>query len=453
MIVRLSRSCIRSFSSESNPGNVARSSRLLQPSVFSGGAPKQEGVCKSQQMMMDYGLVVPASTGTLILLPLVMRSLQKLVNIIDEEMTNIGGQKLMLPCLISAGLLKKTERWDKMDAELLKLKDRKGHSYCLGPTHEEAIAQMIAALPPILRSYYPLMLYQVGVKFRDEARPKFGLLRAREFLMKDMYTFDENEDAARATYDLVCAAYDKIFHRLGVPYVKVQASTGAMGGNYSHEYHFLSEIGEDRLLFCSKCKAGTNADQIEEGEPEVWKCEGCVGPFEECRGIEVGHAFSLGTTYSKPLGAKFLGADGKQRPLLMNCFGIGITRLLAASLEVMSSDDKLRWPLPVAPFTVAVVVPKKGSHEEAASGGLAEHLAGRVNSMPGLSGDVLLDDRNSWTVGRRLKDLYNIGIPYAVVAGKRSKEDVPRFELHDVYAGTSADLAQSEVLDFFRKKQ
>ncbi|XP_064464030.1 probable proline--tRNA ligase, mitochondrial isoform X1 [Ornithodoros turicata] len=439
-----------------NLSNIARTSQLLQPSVFAGTATKptkQDGVCKSQRMMMDYGLIAPASTGTIILLPLAMRALQKLVNIIDAEMKRIGGQKLSLPCLIPADLMKKTGRWEKMEQELLKLHDRRDHNYCLGPTHEETISHMISTLPPMLRSSYPLLLYQIGTKFRDEARPKFGLMRAKEFLMKDMYTFDENDASAHGTYEKVCAAYDKIFRHLGVPYVKVQASTGAMGGSYSHEYHFVSDIGEDKLHLCSKCNRGINAEEDNEDAEQTWKCTHCVGPFRHERGIEVGHAFSLGTAYSKPLKAECLGDDGKQRPLLMNCFGIGVTRLLAACLELLSTADRLRWPAAIAPYTVAIVTPKKGSHEEAAVGNLPEHLSRHLNSLPRLLGDVVLDDRNSWTVGRRLRDLYNIGIPYVVVAGKKIKEDVPRFELHDVYSQTSVDLTHSEVIGYFEMKK
>lgn len=162
------------------------------------------------------------------------------------------------------------------------------------------------------------------------------------------------------------------------------------------------------------------------------------------------HAFSLGTTYSEPLKASFVDTDGKRRPLLMNCFGIGLTRALAASLEILSTDGELRWPLAIAPFKVAVVTPKRGSHEEAASLLMTEHLAGLLNSLVGLAGDVLLDDRDSWTIGKRLKDLYNMGMPYVIVAGKKSKEAVPRFELHDTYNGIVMDMTQSDLLYEFQ---
>ncbi|XP_042144403.1 probable proline--tRNA ligase, mitochondrial [Ixodes scapularis] len=438
----------RHLSSRANVENFARCSRLFQPNSFTKLDAKQ-GLCKSQKLMLDYGLISPSGTGTFVLLPLATKSLERLVDLIDSELQSVGGQKILLPCLVPGSLFKKTGRWEDMGDELFKLKDRRDHDYCLGPTHEEAVSQLLASLPSLSLRCLPILLYQISPKFRDEGRPKFGLLRGREFIMKDMYSFDRSAESAAETYDIVCTAYSRILERLGVPFVKVKASSGAMGGNYSHEFHFLSNIGEDRLFVCPKCHIGVSADKVE-SETENQPCDQCSTPLEEERGVEVAHAFSLGTVYSDPLKASFMDSDGKNKALVMNCFGIGVTRLLAASLEVLSTQSELRWPLAIAPFKVAVVTPKKGSHEEEVGLPLSLHLTSCLSSQDILAGDVLLDDRDSWTIGKRLKDLDHMGVPFVVVAGKRSAEAMPLFELHDVYRGSVTEVTQSELLHFFQ---
>lgn len=438
----------RHLSSKTNVESFVRCSRLFQPNSFTKLEAKQ-GLCKSQKLMLDYGLISPSGTGTFVLLPLATKSLERLVYLIDSELQSVGGQKIQLPCLVPGTLFKKTGRWEDMGDELFKLKDRRDHDYCLGPTHEEAVSQLLASLPSLSLRCLPILLYQISPKFRDEGRPKFGLLRGREFLMKDMYSFDRNSKAAGETYDLVCCAYSRILERLGVPFVKVKASTGAMGGNYSHEFHFQSDIGEDRLFLCPECHVGVSGDKVD-SDTDNLSCDQCGSPLEEGRGVEVAHAFSLGTVYSDPLKASFMDSDGKNKALVMNCFGIGVTRLLAASLEVLSTQSQLRWPFAIAPFKVAVVTPKKGSHEEESGLPLSLHLTSCLSSPDVLGEDVLLDDRDSWTIGKRLKDLDHMGVPFVVVAGKRSVEPVPLFELHDVYQETVTEVTQSELLHFFQ---
>uniref|UniRef100_G3MSN7 Probable proline--tRNA ligase, mitochondrial n=1 Tax=Amblyomma maculatum TaxID=34609 RepID=G3MSN7_AMBMU len=398
--------------------------------------------------MLDYGLISPSSAGTFVLLPLATRALERLTNLIDTELQQVGGQKTHFPCLMPSSLFKKTGRWDKLGQELFTLKDRKSHDYCLGPTHEEAVSQLVASMKSLPHTVLPVMLYQITPKFRDEARPKFGLLRCREFLMKDMYSFDKSQEEAANTYNMVCDAYTRILRQLEVPFVKVKACTGAMGGNYSHEFHYLTDIGEDHLHVCLQCCTGVSADGPSSDCPNQ-SCEHCGGRLHEARGIEVAHAFSLGTTYSEPLGATIQHANGKTRPFEMNCFGIGVTRLLAACLEMLASEDQLRWPFSVVPFKVAIVTPKRGSHE-AESLALAEHLAGQLGLLKQLQGGVLLDDRDDWTIGKRLKDLSTLGAPYIIVAGKKTKEPMPLFELHDVIGKSAAELTHSELLHFFQ---
>ncbi|KAK8766575.1 hypothetical protein V5799_006645 [Amblyomma americanum] len=448
MLPRRSVRCLRAFhASATGPETFVRCSRLLQPSTFTKSDAKQ-ALCKSQKLMLDYGLISASSAGTFILLPLALRALERLTNLIDIELQRVGGQKTYFPCLVPSSLLKKTGRWDTLGQELFSLKDRKSHDYCLGPTHEEAFSQLMASLKSLPHAALPVMLYQITPKFRDEARPKFGLLRCREFLMKDMYSFDKSLEDAASTYNMVCDTYARILRQLEVPFVKVKASTGAMGGNYSHEFHYLTDIGEDRLHVCLQCRTGISADETS-SDCRNQNCEHCGGRLAEARGIEVAHAFSLGTTYSEPLGATVQHTDGKKRPFEMNCFGIGVTRLLAACLEMLASEDQLRWPLSMAPFKVAVITPKRGSHE-ADSLTLAEHLAGHLGLLKQLEDGVLLDDRDDWTIGKRLKDLSTLGAPYIIVAGKKTKEPVPLFELHDVAGKSLTEFTHSELLHFFQ---
>ncbi|EEC20471.1 tRNA synthetases class II, putative, partial [Ixodes scapularis] len=398
------------------------------------------------QLMLDYGLISPSGTGTFVLLPLATKSLERLVDLIDSELQSVGGQKILLPCLVPGSLFKKTGKWEDMGDELFKLKDRRDHDYCLGPTHEEAVSQLLASLPSLSLRCLPILLYQVRGRLSHYRRCMApGFVATCGTLFADMYSFDRSAESAAETYDIVCTAYSRILERLGVPFVKVKASSGAMGGNYSHEFHFLSNIGEDRLFVCPKCHIGVSADKTE-NQP----CDQCSTPLEEERGVEVAHAFSLGTVYSDPLKASFMDSDGKNKALVMNCFGIGVTRLLAASLEVLSTQSQLRWPLAIAPFKVAVVTPKARSHEEEVGLPLSLHLTSCLSSQDILAGDVLLDDRDSWTIGKRLKDLDHMGVPFVVVAGKRSAEAMPLFELHDVYRGSVTEVTQSELLHFFQ---
>ena len=207
--------------------------------------------------------------------------------------------------------------------------------YCtvqvLSPTHEEAATEILRSLPVTSDRDLPIKLYQIGTKFRDEMRPKFGLIRANEFTMKDLYTFDKDQESAEETYSQVTAAYHNIFSRLGVPWVRVAGEAGAMGGSVSHEYHFPAPIGQDTLLVCDTCGAGTNKELAAD-----LACADtcCSRQVRERRGIEVGHTFLLGTRYSKPFKANFRSDSGSNMPLHMGCYGIGVSRVLAAAVEV-----------------------------------------------------------------------------------------------------------------------
>eukprot|EP00061_Rhincodon_typus_P017640 g46416.t1 len=248
-----------------------------------GAGRSSEITCKSQRLMLQAGLIQPANTGCFHYLPYTVRAMEKLVRVIDKEMQSIGGQKVNMPSLTSASLWKTSERWDLLGKELFRLKDRHNMEYCLSPTHEEAVTELIAMQGNLSYRQLPLMLYQVTRKFRDEPKPRFGLLRGREFYMKDMYTFDVSEEAAMETYDLVSQAYSRIFDQLGLQFVKVQADTGSIGGKMSHEFQLPADIGEDRLLICSDCHFAANVEAMTDIETN---CPQCHGKLKESKGIE-----------------------------------------------------------------------------------------------------------------------------------------------------------------------
>ncbi|XP_021936027.1 probable proline--tRNA ligase, mitochondrial isoform X2 [Zootermopsis nevadensis] len=332
-------------------------SKLFQPQnvVPKDNKVKNEDcLSKSQKLMLDLGVIRQASAGAFHMLPLSERSLQKLISIVDDEMSKIDAQKLMLPLLTPGELWKTTGRWEDVGEELFTLKDRHDKEFVLSPTHEEAVTDLIASVPQLSYRQFPLRLYQVSNKFRDEMRPRFGLLRGKEFIMKDLYTFDVSQEAASETYKAVSEAYENIFRRIGIRYLRVSAAAGIMGGSISHEYHFLATTGETQLLTCESCGYGTSAENS-----VTHDCPACGHSFLQCRpGIEVGHTFLLGTKYSLPLKAKFTTATGKSDFLQMGSYGLGMTRILAASVEVLSLPDQIRWPIALAPYTVCIIPPK-----------------------------------------------------------------------------------------------
>ncbi|XP_063058085.1 probable proline--tRNA ligase, mitochondrial isoform X2 [Engraulis encrasicolus] len=397
--------------------------------------------------MLQTGLLHPSNPGCFYYLPATVRSMEKLVRLIDQEMQAIGGQKLDMPALCAADLWRRSGRWDLMGKELLRLKDRHGIDYCLGPTHEEAVTELLASQANLSYRQLPLLLYQVTRKFRDEQKPKFGLLRGREFYMKDMYSFDVSEEAAHHTYQSVCQAYGRLFDRLGLRWVQVRADTGNIGGTLSHEFQLPADVGEDRLLTCGACSFSANVELVEEGRTDCPQCKS-AGTLVESKGIEVGHTFYLGTKYSRVFQATFNTAQNKAALAEMGCFGLGVTRILAASIEVLSGDEGIRWPGLVAPYQVCVLPPKRsGKTTELIN--LAEGLAHQLASLPGLRGEVVLDDRTQMTIGKRLKDASQLGYPYVVVVGQgaAAAAEQQQFEVICQRAGETLFLTRDALTD------
>ncbi|XP_074008647.1 probable proline--tRNA ligase, mitochondrial [Numenius arquata] len=444
------------------PGGPGRARRLLLSQLFQplnlqvgseGGWEGRAGepLCRSQKLMLQGGLIHPASPGCYYYLPPAVRAMEKLVKVMDEEMQAVGGQKLNMPSLSSAELWRASGRWERMGPELFRLADRHGKGYCLGPTHEEAVTELVAAHSNLSYKQLPLRLYQVTRKFRDEPKPRFGLLRSREFYMKDMYTFDASEEAARQTYDLVCGAYCSLFNRLGLPFVKVRAATGSIGGTMSHEFQLPADIGEDRLVLCPE---GHFAANVETLNGEQTSCPTCGEKLTQTKGIEVGHTFYLGTKYSSVSNTVFLSPENKPQLAEMGCYGLGVTRILAASIEVLSTEDSIRWPSLIAPYQLCFIPPKRGSKEEEEGAALLERAYDDLaEALPHLARDSVLDDRTQMTIGKRLKDANKLGYPYVVIAGKRVCEDPPVFEVWHQNAGEVLFLTKEGVIELMSKVQ
>ncbi|NXI35943.1 SYPM protein, partial [Galbula dea] len=431
-------------------------SQLFQPHNLQSEAGTDgkagEPTCRSQKLMLQAGLIHPSSPGCYSYMPPTVRAMEKLIKVMDEKMQAVGGQKLNMPILSSAELWRASGRWHQMGPELFRLSDRHGKGYCLGPTHEEVVTELVAAQCNLSYKQLPLRLYQVTRKFRDEPKPRFGLLRSREFYMKDMYTFDASEEAAQQTYDLVCDAYCSLFDCLGLPFVKVRAATGSIGGTMSHEFQLPADIGEDRLVLCPD---GHFAANVETLSGEQTSCPTCGEKLTQTRGIEVGHTFYLGTKYSSVSNAVFYSPQNKPQLAQMGCYGLGVSRILAASIEVLSTEDSIRWPSLIAPYQLCFIPPKRGSKEEEEEGAtlLEQVYDDLTEALPHLTGDSVLDDRTQLTIGKRLKDANKLGYPYVVIAGKRVCEDPPVFEVWNQNAGEVLFLTKEGVIEVLSKVQ
>ncbi len=514
----------------------------------------------SHRLMSRAGMIQQLAAGIYVYLPLAWRVIRKLSAIVRREMDRTGCLELQMPAVQPAGLWEESGRWGKYGAELLRIKDRHGRDFCLGPTHEEVITDLVRHNVKSYRQL-PVSLYQIQTKFRDEIRPRFGLMRGREFLMKDAYSFHTDEDSLRETYAAISQAYRNILEACGLGYSIVEADSGTIGGSLSHEFMVLAETGESLVASCSQCDYGANVEKAESRPPESadvdeeptdlelvstpgmtsvaevagclevpiekivktliyesdrgtvavvlrgdrkvseiklqnhleahyvkladekaveaassappgfagpvglseevlllgdlsvrelrnfvcganqadahyvggnwgrdanpaeWLdlreasegdlCVRCGAPLRFSRGIEVGHTFILGTEYSEPLGCTYLDPNGSLRPMVMGCYGFGISRTIAAAIEQNHDDDGILWPLPLAPFQVLVMAlnTKDESVREA-----SERI---YRDLEAEGVEVFYDDRPE-RPGVKFKDADLVGIPIRIVVGARS---------------------------------
>jgi len=361
----------------------------------------------SHQLLLRAGLVNMLTSGVYSYLPMGWRVLNRIQNIIREEMNAIGAHEVLLPCLQPYEIWKKTGRDQTLKDVMLSFQDKRGRNLCLGPTHEEVITALVAYY---VRSYrqLPVTLYQIQTKFRDELRPRFGIVRACEFVMKDAYSFDRDEQGMGRQYENMYAAYQRIFKRCQCEAVIVAADSGAMGGRVSHEFLVPAPIGEDAVGICQQCGFAGPAPEREQAI-----CPQCqANAYHQTPAIELGHVFQLGTKYSDSLGALFVDEDGRQKPFIMGCYGIGVSRLIAAIIERHHDEQGIIWPLAVAPFDVEILPLQI---HEARVMQTARDLYGALQQA---GFQVLLDDRDE-TAGRKFNDADLIGIPLRLTISKK----------------------------------
>lgn len=384
-----------------------RSSQLFIPTLKENPAEAQ---VPSHRLLLRAGMIRQLTSGVYNWLPLGLRVLRKIETIIREEMNASGAQEIFMPILQPAELWQESGRWDKYETGLMmRLTDRHDRHFGLGPTHEEIVTDIYRNN---VQSYkqLPLMFYQIQTKFRDEFRPRFGLMRGREFMMKDCYSFDVDIESGKKSYETMRQAYHRIFTRMGLTYRQVLADTGDIGGNYSHEFHVLADTGEDDLLFDPEGDYAVNVEKYEEDTAPKPKDQ-----LDQKKGIEVGHIFLLEDTYSKPLNAIVATADGKNPPVTMGCYGIGVSRVLAAAIEQSHDEKGIKWTKALAPFHVHILnITTK--NEDVTQ--VAETLYANLQAE---GYDVLLDDRLDGP-GVKFAEADLLGMPWQVVVGKRGVE-------------------------------
>lgn len=371
-------------------------------------APK-EAEAESHKLMLRAGLIRKLSSGVYSYLPLGWKVLNKVEQIIREEMDAAGAQQLLLPALQPAKLWKVSGRYKEIGKVMISFKDRREKEMILGPTHEEVITEIAGAY---FKSYrqLPQILYQIQTKFRDEPRPRFGVLRSCEFIMKDAYSFDRDIEGLNKNYQKMFKAYHCIFQRCGLEFLAVEADPGIMGGDVSHEFMVPAKGGEDTIARCSLCSwASSNiTEQIKKDRI----CPRCNGKLEFQTAIEVGHIFKLGTKYSEKLGAKFLDESGCERPIIMGCYGIGVNRIIASTIEQGYDKDGIVWPKEISPYQV-LVLPLNIQDEK-----VKKEAFGIYHALKRHNIDVLLDDRDE-RAGIKLKDADLIGIPLQIIIGEK----------------------------------
>lgn len=541
----------------------------------------------SHKLLVRAGMIRKLTSGIYTFMPLGLRALNKVAAIVREEMNRAGAQEVLMPMVQPADLWKETGRWEFYGKELLRFRDRNDRDYCLGPTHEEVITDLVRGE---VRSYrqLPINLYQIQTKFRDEIRPRFGLMRGREFVMKDAYSFDRDQAGCDESYKAMYDAYQRIFSRLGLRFRAVEADSGSIGGSFSHEFMVLADTGEDTIAVCTACEYAANVERAEvagaactrsaagaltevptpgahtieevcaflgvpaevlvktllfdaDGEPvaalvrgdrelnevklknllgadslelatpeqvEAWTgapvgfagpvglpgvkrifadlelrgeagwiagankadthlrevaltrdttieayadlrmitaadpCPRCGGAVELPKGIEVGHVFKLGLKYSQAMNASFLDENGKEQTMIMGCYGIGVSRVVASCIEQNNDGDGIVFPPPIAPYEVALLLLDPKNEEASAR---AAELEGLFEAE-GL--DVLLDDRDE-RPGVKFKDADLIGAPYQIVlGGKGLARGV--IEAKDRRSGVKTELPVEGFVEAFR---
>ena len=426
--------------------------------------PKEAEIV-SHQYMLRAGMVKQASAGIYSWLPMGLRVLNKIADIVREEQNRAGAIEVLMPTIQSADLWRESGRYDDYGKEMLRIQDRHERDMLYGPTNEELITQIFR---DSVKSYrdLPRNLYHIQWKFRDEIRPRFGVMRGREFLMKDAYSFDLSEEDGRKSYNRMFAAYLRTFARMGLKSIPMKAETGPIGGDLSHEFIILAETGESQVYGHQDLFDGdippADLDFYGDLTPIVDQWTSLYAATDEmhdaarfeaevpadkqvsARGIEVGHIFFFGTKYSDPMGCRVQTPDGDMANIQMGSYGVGISRLAGAIIEACHDDKGIKWPVPVAPFEVGLINLKAGDEgTDAACGSVYEQF-----TNAGI--EILYDDTNE-RAGGKFATMDLIGLPYQIVIGPKGLKD-GQAEVTDRQTGAKESISLDTVADVIAKR-
>ena len=419
----------------------------------------------SHRLMLRAGLIRQEAAGIYAWLPLGFRVLKKIEQIVREEMNRAGAIEILMPTLQPSELWKETGRYDAYGPEMLRIKDRHDREMLYGPTNEDMVTEIFRAY---VKSYkaLPLNLYHIQWKFRDEVRPRFGVMRGREFLMKDAYSFDLTQEAARKSYNRMYVAYLRTFTRMGLKTIPMRAETGPIGGDLSHEFIVLAETGESQV-YCHKdlldmpvpgedIDFDSDLSSIVQQRTDLYAATSDVHDEERfekevpedkrvvARGIEVGQVFYFGTKYSVPMNALVTGPDGKDVPVEGGSYGIGVSRLVGAIIEAFHDDNGIIWPEPVAPFDIALINLKSG---DAKCDAACEDLYAELTAA---GKEVLYDDRDD-RPGAKFATADLIGLPWQFVIGPRGLEKGV-VEVKNRKSGAKEEMSVEAVINRFAAK-
>jgi len=365
----------------------------------------------NQQLLTRGGFIHQEMAGVYTYLPLGWKVLNKISNIVREEMDKIGGQELLMPAMHPGENWKKTGRFDSFDV-LFKMKGAGGSDIVIGPTHEEIIYPLLSEY---IKSYkdLPLYLYQIQTKFRNELRAKAGLLRGREFVMKDLYSFHSSDNERDEYYQVVRKAYFKMFERIGIPVFATEASGGTFS-ELSEEFQTPTPSGEDTIYICDECIRAINKELSESQSTGRKSCPSCGKDMREEKSIEVGNIFPLKSSYAEVFGLEFTDKDGNKKVVSAGCYGLGISRVMGTIVEVFNDEKGIIWPESVAPYKVHVVGLDLEDKE------VAEKAEKTYKLLQAEGVEVLFDDRVGVSAGEKFADADLIGIPYRVVISKKT---------------------------------
>ncbi len=404
----------------------------------------------SHQLMIRAGMIRQTASGIYTWLPLGLKVLRKVEKIIKEEMDKAGALEILMPTIQPAELWIESGRFDAYGKEMLRIKDRHDRDILYGPTHEEVVTDIFRKNITTYKDL-PKNLYQIHWKFRDEIRPRFGLMRGREFLMKDSYSFDIDEVSAKKTYNLMYETYFKIFRKMGLKPMAVKADTGAIGGDLSHEFHLLADTGESAIYYDKKFDELSElktfditqmqsmyamADEMHVAE----KCPIAADQLASRRGIEVGHIFNFGLKYSKAMEASVMGTNGEKIYPNMGSYGIGASRVVAAAIEANHDQNGIIWPKELAPFQVALINVRSGDE-------LCDKVCEEIyNKFQEQNIEVIYDDTKA-SLGQKFSIADLIGIPTQIIVGPKSAA-AGKVEVKDRKSGEKNEIEISEILKF-----